>query len=634
MNRILCHASRSRWSSSPSSLSLSICSLRRRLHQHHQQHQRQQRQQQHVQPKTRRRISTNTTTTATTTHTPTIAKPTHYPTLFSPITLPNGIVLPNRVLMGSMHTGLEGNSIPLWFQKYVLGIPLSSLDQSKNSLNAMATYFQERAQGGVGLMVTGGIAPNRSGWTGLGSAHLLSAKDRDAHTVVTEAVHNATMTTTTTTNMDDETTTMRSKICLQILHTGRYAYHPWAVSASSTKSPISPFTARALTIKEIYQTIDDFTRCATLARDVGYDGVEIMASEGYLLSQFLSPRTNHRTDAYGGPSLENRAKLPLQILQKIKSACGDDFIIIFRLSLLDLVDGGLTWEECIQMARWIEEAGATILNTGIGWHESRIPTIATCVPRAAFVAPTAALKATGLLSIPLVATNRINMPQVAEDILKSHEADMVSMARPFLADPNFLIKAREGRAEEINTCIGCNQACLDHAFVGKTASCLVNPRAGHETTLPVPTLLPPEDRRKLVVIGAGPAGCALSLVAAQRGHDVTLYDAQADLGGQFHMAKRIPGKEEFHETLRYFRTMLTKHNVQMKFHTTITKQDLDAQKHVVDKWIVATGVHPRKWNIKGSDHPNVLSYVDVLRHGVPVGKRVAIVSHILDYIQD
>jgi 2,4-dienoyl-CoA reductase (NADPH2) len=555
--------------------------------------------------RTTRRITRTFATHETTTHS-------QFPTLFSPLTLPNGIVLPNRVLMGSMHTGLEGNSIPPWFQKYVLGIS----SPNHKSLDAMAIYFQERAQGGVALMVTGGISPNRSGWTGLGSAHLMTSSDCDAHVVVTNAVHSA----TATMNGHDS-----SKICLQILHTGRYAYHPWAVSASATKSPISPFAAKELTERAVQQTIDDFVRCATLAREVGYDGVEIMASEGYLLSQFLSPRTNHRTDAYGGPTLEGRARLPLQILEQIRKSCGDDFIIIFRLSLLDLVDGGLSWEECIQMAQWIEQAGATILNTGIGWHESRIPTIATCVPRAAYVAPTAALKATGLISIPLVATNRINMPQVAEDILRSEQSDMVSMARPFLADPNFLLKAWEGRSDEINTCIGCNQACLDHAFVGKTASCLVHPRAGHEMTLPLPTLLPPEDQKRLVVIGAGPAGCALSLTAAQRGHHVTLYDTQSELGGQFHMAKRIPGKEEFHETLRYFRTMMKKYNVQLKLNTTITKQDMDAQKHIVDKWIVATGVHPRKWNIEGSDHPNVLSYVDVLRRNIPVGKRVAVV---------
>jgi 2,4-dienoyl-CoA reductase (NADPH2) len=532
-----------------------------------------------------------------------------YPTLFSPLKLPNGVILPNRVLMGSMHTGLEGHSIPPWFQKYALGI---DQPHSHSSMESMATYFQERAEGGVGLMVTGGVAPNRAGWTGPFAAKLSTRDEMELHKVVPQAVHGV--------KVGDD----HARICMQILHTGRYAYHPFSVSASSTKSPITPFKAKGLSKSGIQSTIKDFVNCASLAQEAGYDGVEIMASEGYLLSQFLSPRTNLRTDEYGG-SLENRARLPLEILRQIRQACGDDFILIFRLSLLDLVDGGLKWDECVQLAQWVEEGGATIINTGIGWHEARIPTISTSVPRGAFVRPTAALKETGLISIPLVATNRINTPQVAEDILSNHYSDLVSMARPLLADPNFLRKAKEGKPDEINTCIACNQACLDHSFVGKTASCLVNPRAGHEMEIAKPAFLPKEQRRKIGVIGAGPAGCAFAITAAQQGHDVSLYDAQPEIGGQFHMAKRVPGKEEFYETLRYFRTMLNKHGVKLHLETTLDRAGMEANDKV-EKWIVATGVHPRVLDIEGADHPNVLSYIDVLKHNVPVGKKVAIVS--------
>jgi len=533
----------------------------------------------------------------------------YYPKLFTPLQLPNtDIILPNRIMMGSMHTGLEGNSIPSWVLKYGLRV-----EGENKKLDDMALYFQERAEGGVGLMVTGGIAPNYEGWTGPFSAQLTTREEMERHKVVTDAVHSS----------------AGSKICLQILHTGRYAYHPLAVSSSATKSPISPFRARALSVGGIERTVRDFVRCATLAQEANYDGVEIMASEGYLLSQFLSPRTNLRTDEYGGfDSLENRARLPLDILRGIRKATSDNFIIIFRLSLLDLVDGGLRWDEVVQLAQWIEEAGATILNTGIGWHEARIPTIATSVPRGAFVRPTQALKETGLISIPLVSTNRINTPDLAESILQDDASDLVSMARPLLADANFIQKSKEGKAEEINTCIACNQACLDHAFVGKTASCLVNPRAGHESTLPKPTLLPKSQRLTLNIVGAGPSGCAFALCAAQRGHKVTLYDAQPELGGQFHMAKRIPGKEEFHEVLRYFRTMLDKHkdNVTLKSNTTVTHEDIKTNTEGVDKWIIATGVKPRLLNIPGADHPNVLSYIDVLKHEAPVGKNVAIIG--------
>ena len=561
-----------------------------------------------------RRTQSTAAATATATATATADTPA-YPTLFSPLTLPNGMILPNRVIMGSMHTGLEGHSIPAWFQQFALGMKHPHVT---TNLDEMATYFTERAQGGVGLMVTGGIAPNREGWTGPFAAKLSTREEMELHKTVTAAVHDVKV-------VEGSHTT--AKICMQILHTGRYAYHPFSVSASSTKSPITPFKARGLSKGGIQQTTDDFVNCASLAQEAGYDGVEIMASEGYLLAQFLSPRTNFRNDEYGG-SLENRARLPLEILKQIRQACGDDFIIIFRLSLLDLVEGGLQWDECVQMAQWIEAGGATILNTGIGWHEARIPTISTSVPRGAFVRPTAALKETGLISIPIVATNRINTPQVAEDILSSNASDLVSMARPLLADANFLNKAREGRADEINTCIACNQACLDHAFVGKTASCLVNPRAGHETELAKPILLPKSGRKSICVIGAGPAGCAFAVTAAQRGHYVTLYDAHAEIGGQFHMAKRIPGKEEFNETLRYFRTMLQKEGVKLELNTTLSKKDMESKTNV-DKWIVATGVKPRSLDIEGADHPKVLSYIDVLRHAVPVGRKVAVVSIIL-----
>lgn len=531
----------------------------------------------------------------------------NFPTLFSPLRLPNGITLPNRAMMGSMHTGLEGHSIPKWFQRFGLGMKHPHVT---SDLDAMAQYFRERAEGGVGLMVTGGIAPNYEGWTGPFAAKLNTEGEMQLHKVVTEAVH----------AVGDKD---RTRICMQILHTGRYAYHPFAVSASNTKSPISPFKARGLSESGIKRTIDDFVKCASLAQDAGYDGVEVMASEGYLLSQFLSPCTNRRDDKYGG-SLENRARLPLDIVKNIRKECGDDFIIIFRLSLLDLVDGGLNWDECVQLAQWVEASGATIINTGIGWHEARIPTIATSVPRGAFIQPTLELKNTGLISIPLVSTNRINTPQVAEDILSRKASDLVSMARPFLADAELLLKAREGRSDEINTCIGCNQACLDHAFVGKTASCLVNPRAGQESLMQKPTELPKDQRRTIGIVGAGPAGCAFAVTAAQRGHNVILYDQAPEIGGQFHMAKRVPGKEEFHETLRYFRTMLTKHGVDLRPSTRLTSDDMK-QNRAVDKWIIATGVKPRTLDIPGADHPKVLSYIDVLKHNAPVGKNVAIV---------
>jgi len=438
------------------------------------------------------------------------------------------------------------------------------------------------------------------------------------HKQVTEAVHDVAVPLGYS---SDESVT--PKICLQILHAGRYAYHPGAVSASATKSPISPFKAKALSTSEVKGTVHDFVRCARYASEAGYDGVEVMGSEGYLISQFMCPRTNKRTDEYGG-SFENRSRFPLEIVRDTRRALGPDFIIIFRLSLLDLVEGGLTWNECLHMAKALEDAGASILNTGIGWHEARVPTIATSVPRAAFAKPTHLLKEAGVVDIPIVATNRINSPEVAETLLRDNCADMVSMARPFLADPEFMNKAREGVPDEINTCIACNQACLDHAFVAKTASCLVNPRACHETQINIHKL-PTDHRLNLGVIGAGPAGCAFAITAAQMGHTVTLYDRASDIGGQFNMAKRIPGKEEFHETLRYFRTMLKKYNVNVQLETSVSFEEMQKNGEV-DKWIVATGVDPRDPHIPGEEHPNVLLYTDVLRNNAPVGDKVAIVS--------
>jgi len=509
------------------------------------------------------------------------------------------------------------------------------------SLERMGRYFQERARGGVGLMVTGGIAPNYQGWVGPFAAKLTNEQEMERHKTVTEQVHsvdipiygggssngsdgNANNTGTTTTTFPSTTS---PKICLQILHTGRYAYHPFAVSASTTKSPISPFKARGLSVKEIHQTQHDFVNTAMLAQQAGYDGVEIMGSEGYLISQFLSPATNHRDDEYGG-SFTNRTKFPLQIVKAVREACGPNFIIIFRISLLDLVDGGQSfWDESVEFASALEEAGATILNTGIGWHESRVPTIATNVPRGAFTFCTSDLKTKGNISIPIVATNRINAPDTADTILGNGVSDLVSMARPFLADPFLMKKAWDSQPHLVNTCIGCNQACLDHAFVGKTASCLVNPAACHEDELTT-YKLPSEQRRKIGVIGSGPAGCAFAITAARMGHDVTLYDRATEVGGQFHMAKRVPGKEEFYEALRYFRESLKEEGVCLKMETEMSIDDMESltQDGNVDDWIVATGVTPRDPKIPGQDHPNVLTYIDVLKHNVNVGDRVAVIG--------
>lgn len=482
--------------------------------------------------------------------------------------------------MGSMHTGLE---------------------EAKGGFEKMAAYFAERAKGQVGLIVTGGIAPNREGWVGPFAAKMSTKAEAKKHQVITEAVHKE-----------------GGKICMQILHSGRYGYHPLAVSASAIRSPITPFRPRALSSRGVVRTINAFAKSAVLAKEAGYDGVEIMGSEGYLINQFIVSKTNQRTDKWGG-SYENRIQFPLEIVRKVREAVGPNFIIIYRLSMLDLVDDGSTWEEVEHLAKEIEKAGATIINTGIGWHEARVPTIATMVPRGGFSWVTKRLM--GKVNIPLVTTNRINMPDIAESILADGHADMVSMARPMLADPFFVKKAAEGLAEEINTCIGCNQACLDHVFEQKRASCLVNPRACYETEL---VYTPAKQKKKIAVVGAGPAGLGFSIVAAERGHEVHLYEADQDIGGQFNMAKVIPGKEEFHETIRYFKVQIAKHGVHLHLNTRVDSAALQAQQF--DEVVLATGVVPRQIQIPGIDHEKVLGYTDVLKLKKPVGNRVAIIG--------
>ncbi len=504
---------------------------------------------------------------------------TTYPHLLAPLHL-GFTTLKNRVLMGSMHVGLE--EAPQGFER-------------------MAAFYAERARGGVGLIVTGGIAPNERARPMPGGAAMTTQAEADKHKVVTQAVHDA-----------------GGKICMQILHFGRYAYHPELVAPSALKAPISPFRPHALTGEEVEQTIEDYANAAALAQSAGYDGVEIMGSEGYLINEFIAAQTNQRDDAWGG-SYENRIRFPLEIVRRTRARVGAEFIIIFRLSMLDLVEGGSTHEEVVQLAQALEQAGVTILNTGIGWHEARIPTIATKVPRAAFAWVTQQLK--GKVGIPLVATNRINTPEVAEEVLASGQADMVSMARPFLADPEFVNKAAAGRAQDINTCIGCNQACLDHTFGGKITSCLVNPRACHETLL-VPVPLTKKER--VAVVCAGPAGLAFATEAAQRGLDVTLFDAGSEIGGQFNVAKQIPGKEEFYETLRYFGERLQQTGVAVKLGQRVSAADLVQAgfQHVV----LATGIRPRLPDIEGITHPKVLGYLDVLQGKKPVGKTVAVIG--------
>ena len=507
-----------------------------------------------------------------------------FPHLLAPLDL-GFTTLKNRVLMGSMHTGLE---------------------DGRKHFPAMAAYFAERARGGVGLMVTGGFAPNIAGWTKPFTGMLASRGAAKRHQQVTSAVH-----------------AEGGKIALQILHTGRYGYHPLCVAPSRIQSPISPFTPFELSAAGIERQIRAFVRCASLAREAGYDGVEIMGSEGYLINQFLVTHTNQRTDDWGG-SYANRMRLAIEIVRRTREALGPDFIIIYRLSIIDLIPGGSSWDEVVELAKAIEKAGATIINSGIGWHESRVPTIATSVPRGAFTWVTkklrTELRAAGL-NIPVVTGNRVNMPEVAEQVLADGNADMISMARPFLADPEFVNKAAQGRANEINTCIACNQACLDHAFKNKLASCLVNPRAGHELDLVI-NFAPA--KKRVAVIGAGPAGLAAATTLAGRGHSVDLFDSAAKIGGQFNMAKLVPGKEEFEETLRYFGQRAKLTGVQLHLNTRVDAAHLIAQKY--DDVVLATGVKPRNPRIPGQDLPGVLSYIDVLHGQQAVGQRVALIG--------
>lgn len=482
--------------------------------------------------------------------------------------------------MGSMHTGLE---------------------ESKNGFKKLAAFYAERAKGGVGLIVTGGIAPNRAGWVGPFSARMTNQRHVRKHRTVTTAVHDA-----------------GGKICMQILHTGRYGYHPLLVAPSAIKSPITPFKPRALSDRGVKKTIKAYVRCAELAQKAGYDGVEIMGSEGYLINQFIARRTNKRTDEWGG-SFENRIRFPLEIIRSVREKVGPEFILIYRLSMLDLVEEGSSWEEVEYLAKEVEKAGANIINTGIGWHEAQVPTIATMVPRAGFTWVTKRLM--GKVNVPLITTNRINMPAVAESVLAQGHADMVSMARPMLADADFVNKAAENRADEINTCIACNQACLDHIFEKKAATCLVNPRACRETELNFPNTTA---SKKVAVIGAGPAGLSCASYAGQMGHQVDLYEASPEIGGQFNMAKEIPGKEEFKETLRYFRKQLDLHGVNLMLNTPASAADLLQKGY--DKVVIATGVKPRVPKIPGMDHEKVLSYPEVLLKKKKAGKKVAIIG--------
>ena len=504
---------------------------------------------------------------------------TPYPHLFQPLDL-GFTKIKNRIVMGSMHTGLE---------------------EAKDGYDKMAAYFGERAKGGAGLIITGGVAPNIEGWTSPFAARLTNSRTARKHKIVTDAVHKE-----------------GGKICMQILHTGRYGYSPLNVAPSPIKAPINRFKPRGLSGRGVERTIRAFVRCAKLAQEAGYDGVEVMGSEGYLINQFIAKRTNHRTDEWGG-SYENRIKFPLEILRRTRKAVGKNFIIIYRLSMLDLVEEGSTWEEIELLAKKVEEAGATLINTGIGWHEARIPTIATMVPRGGFSWVTKRLM--GKVNIPLITVNRINMPAKAEEILSDGHGDMVCMARPFLADPEFPVKAEQGRADEINTCIACNQACLDHVFQRKISSCLVNPRACHETEL---NYLPTKNKKKIAVVGAGPAGLAYATVAAGRGHDVTLIESASEIGGQFNMAKQVPGKEEFYETIRYFKKQIELTGVNLQLNTRATEASLKAGGFA--EVILATGVTPRDIKLPGQDHEKALTYIEVLRDKKPVGKKVAIIG--------
>tara|TARA_B110001454_G_C12723306_1_gene436393 strand:- start:1507 stop:3516 length:2010 start_codon:yes stop_codon:yes gene_type:complete len=499
--------------------------------------------------------------------------------MFTPLNL-GFTELKNRVVMGSMHTGLE---------------------EEKNGFQRMADYYAERARGGVGLILTGGISPNLFGRLTPFSSQLTYFWQVKKHKIVTDAVHRE-----------------GGKIALQILHAGRYAYHPFSVAPTGLKAPISPFKPRALSSGGVERTIKDYVNCARQAKKAGYDGVEVMGSEGYLINQFISAKTNKRTDSWGG-SYENRMRFPVEIVKRIRAEVGTNFIIIYRLSLMDLVDNGSDWTEIVQLAKAIQSAGATIINTGIGWHEARIPTIATMVPRAAFASVTGRLKKE--VSIPVITSNRINTPNKLEEVLEAGYADLVSMARPLLADPEFVAKSKAGQDALINTCIGCNQACLDHIFKNKTATCLVNPRACHESELKLEKTNSP---LKIAVVGAGPAGLSFATTAAQRGHHVTVFDSASEIGGQFNMAKKIPGKEEFYETLRYFSNMIKKYGVNLELNTRVSAQELVLMKY--DHVVVATGVKPRVPQIPGIDHPKVVSYVDVLSGKITVGKTAAVIG--------
>ena len=503
---------------------------------------------------------------------------TQFPQLLAPLDL-GFTTLKNRVIMGSIHTGLE--------------------DRAKD-IPRLAEYFAERARGGVALIVTGGYAPNRTGWLLPFGAKLTNRVEARRHRAITKAVH-------------DE----GGKIALQILHAGRYSYQPFSVSASSIKAPINPFQPRKLTGRGVRWQIRNFVRCARLAQQANYDGVEIMGGEGYFINQFLCERTNKRTDTWGGTP-ENRRRMAVEIVRRTRKAVGPNFIIIFRLSMADLVEGGQTWDEIVALAQEVEAAGATIINTDIGWHESRVPTIVTSVPRAAFADITGKLEKH--VSIPVAASNRINMPEVAEEILTRGDAQLISMARPMLADPDWVRKAEAGTPDEINTCIACNQACLDHAFVRKHVSCLLNPRAGRETEL---TLSPTRAAKRVAVVGAGPAGLSAALGLAQRGHSVTLFEADSEIGGQFGIARKIPGKEEFAETIRYYNRQLPLAGVDVRLDSRVTATELIGE---YDEVIVATGVTPRVPSIPGIDHPKVLTYPEVVRGGKPVGKSVAVIG--------
>ncbi|MGS0681622.1 oxidoreductase [Shewanella sp. 125m-7] len=502
-----------------------------------------------------------------------------FPHLLEPLEL-GFTQLKNRVLMGSMHTGLE---------------------EEKGGFEKLAAFYKERALGGVGLIVTGGISPNLRGRLAPNACQLSFPWQVKKHTKVTQAVHEG-----------------GGKICMQLLHAGRYGYHPFSSAPSKIKSPITPFTPSAMSSRQVAGTIKDYATSAALAKKAGYDGVEVMGSEGYLINQFVSSRTNKRTDNWGG-AFENRAQFPIEIVKQIRAKVGTDFIIIFRLSMLDLVDNGSTWEEVVQLAKWLEQAGVTIMNTGIGWHEARVPTIATSVPRGAFAWVTERLMKE--ISIPLVATNRINTPEIAEHIISSGQADMVSMARPFLADPDFVNKAAANTPELINTCIGCNQACLDHSFALKRATCLVNPRACYETEL---NFTPTQNKKRIAVMGAGPAGMAFSIYAASRGHEVVLFEAKAEVGGQFNLARKIPGKEEFNETIRYFLHQIKRHNVELRLNTRLDASVVRDEKF--DEIVMSSGVKPRPLDLPGFDNPKVVDYQKVLNGEVQIGQKVALIG--------